>query len=156
MLNCRIDGLSTKSPDLAIIDRNLKIKKNLNIFDKGIKRKIYLFTTKKKSRKIKWLKNKNIKIVLLNKLFSQHDYKKVFKFLLFKGYSRIFVESGLSFTNYLIKNKLLNNIYIFKSNNKLNKYGYNNASSKIIKKIKLRNKLKTFLYEDKVYKEKLK
>lgn len=155
-LNCRIDGLSTKSPDLAIIDRNLKIKKNLNIFDKGIKRKIYLFTTKKNSNKIKWLKNKNIKIILINKLYSQQDYKKVFKLLLFKGYSRIFVESGLSFTNYLIKNKLLNNIYIFKSNNKLNKYGYNNASSKIIKKIKLRNKLKTFLYEDKVYKEKLK
>ena len=91
----------------------------------------------------------------MNKLFSQQDYKKFFKLLLFKGYSRIFIESGLSFINYLIKNKLLNNIYIFKSNNRLKKHGYNNTSSKIIKKIKLRNKLKTFLYEDKVYKEKL-
>ena len=30
LLNCRLEGLENKSPDLVIVDRNLKIKKTLN------------------------------------------------------------------------------------------------------------------------------
>ena len=37
------------------------------------------------------------------------------------GYSRILVETGLTFLNTLIKNKLINDLYIFKSNNNLKK-----------------------------------
>ena len=54
----------------------------------------------------------------------------------------IFIESGLTFTNFLIKNKFLDNIYIFKTNISLKKNGSNNTSINIIKKIKLKNKLK--------------
>ena len=43
LLNCRIDGLTNKSPNLIILDRNLKIKKNLNIFKKKKKEK-FIFT----------------------------------------------------------------------------------------------------------------
>ena len=48
LFNCRIDGLENKSPDLIIIDRKLKIKNNLKIFKKKIKRKIILITCIKK------------------------------------------------------------------------------------------------------------
>ena len=86
----------------------------------------------------------------------KNHYIKIFKFLLKKGYYRILIESGFVFNNFLIQNKFLNNIYIFKSNFKLNKSGFNNTSNYLIKKIKLRNKLDVFLYEDQLFREKLK
>ena len=73
-----------------------------------------------------------------------------------KNYSRVFVESGLTFTNFLIKERLIDNIYIFKTINNLRNNGYNNSSNKLLKKIKLKNKLKVNLDEDKVYFERLK
>ena len=62
---------------------------------------------------------------IINSLKNKKDFKKFFLILKEKGYSRIFVESGLTFLNFLIKNKFLNNIYIFKSKNILNKAGIN-------------------------------
>lgn len=156
LLNCRIDGLINKSPDLIIIDRNLKIKKNLNIFKKKMKRKILLYTMKKNYNKINWLRKKKIKVILNAKMNNKEDYKNIFKSLLLKGYSRIYIESGLTFTNFLIKNKLIDNLYIFKTNFRLGFNGYNNDSNKYIKKIRLKNRLNTYLYNDKVFKEKLK
>ena len=50
LLNCRIRGLENKSPDLVIIDRKLKIKRTLDLFD--IKnRKIIIVTGSKVSKK---------------------------------------------------------------------------------------------------------
>ena len=46
---------------------------------------------------------------------------RLFKSFIKLNFSRIFVESGLTFINFLIKNKLINNIYIFKTNFNLNK-----------------------------------
>ena len=51
------------------------------------------------------------------------------------GYSRIFFETGLTLLNHLIKNKLINDLYIFKSYNKLGKNGKNNNSSLLLKNI---------------------
>ena len=31
LLNCRIEGLENKSPDLVILDRNLKLKKEIEV-----------------------------------------------------------------------------------------------------------------------------
>ena len=39
ILDCRIEGLEKKSPDIIIIDRNLNLKKNLIIFKKKLKEK---------------------------------------------------------------------------------------------------------------------
>ena len=88
-------------------------------------------------------------------MHSKEDYIKIFKTLTKLNFSRILIETGLTFINFLISNKLLNNIYIFKTNSNLNKNGFNNSSNKLIKKIKLRNKLKVFLEEDSVYLERL-
>ena len=51
------------------------------------------------------------------------------------GYSRMLIETGLTFLNNLIKNKMINDLYIFKSNKKLKKNGKNNNTSKYLKKI---------------------
>ena len=45
------------------------------------------------------------------------------------------IEAGLTFLNNLIKNKLIHDLYIFKSNKKLGKNGKNNNTSSYLKKI---------------------
>ena len=72
------------------------------------------------------------------------------------NFTRVFVESGLTLINFLIKYKFLNNIYIFKSNYKLNKQGINYSNSNKLKKISLNNKINVNLFEDELFKEKLK
>ncbi len=51
------------------------------------------------------------------------------------GYSRILVETGLTFLNTLIKNGLINDLYIFKTNYNLKKKGKNNDTFRYIKRI---------------------
>ena len=86
---------------------------------------------------------------------SKEDFFSIFKSLIKLGFSRVFVETGLTFINFLIVNKFINNIYIFKTNTNLLKNGLNNSSNKLIKKIKLKNKLKINLDNDTVYSERL-
>ena len=125
LLNCRIDGLNNKKPDLFIIDLNLKLKKNLLLNNLLKKRKTYLVTSKVKSKKTLGYKKMGYKIILVNQLTSKKDfylfYKKIYKM----GYARILIESGLTFLNNLLKNKLINDLYIFKSGHKLGKNGDN-------------------------------
>ena len=156
VLTCRIKGLTHKSPHLIIIDRNLILKKDLSIFKTKNRRKIYIITTKNDQKKIKWLKNHNIKVIKLQKLDSKEDFGRLFQYFTKLKYSRIFVESGLTFMNFLMKSNFLSNIYIFKTNLNLNKNGINNSSNKLIKRIKLKNKLKVYLENDNVYFEGLK
>ena len=155
LLNCRIDGLENKSPNLIIIDRDLKIKKSLDIFKKKLDRKIYIYTTNNNKKKIYWLKKNNVKVIIMDSMNTKDDYIKIFRSFTKLNFSRIFIESGLTFINFLINNKLLNNIYIFKTDTNLNKNGFNNSSNKLIKKIKLKNKLKVYLNNDNVYLERL-
>ena len=68
------------------------------------------------------------------------------------GYSRILIESGLVFLNYLLKNKLIQDLYIFKNNTKLGKYGSNNGSTNILKKISAKP-LTISLNGDKLFKK---
>ena len=156
LLDCRIEGLEKKSPDLIILDRNLKLKKKLKIFKKNKYRKILLFTSSNNLKKIKFLKKKGIKVFQINSLKSKNDFNNLFNNLKKKGYSRLFVESGLTFLNFLIKNKFLTNIYIFRSNKYLRKLGINYSNPNIIKKIPLKNSINVNLFGDKIFKERLK
>ena len=88
-------------------------------------------------------------------IYAKKDFIKLFKSLINFKFSRILIESGLTLINFLISSKLINNIYIFKTNFKLNKSGFNNSSNELIKKIRLKNKLKIYLDNDTVYKERL-
>ena len=75
-------------------------------------------------------------------------FKKIYKM----GYSRILVESGLTFLNTLIKNRLINDLYIFKSSHNLKKKGGNNASLKYLKSISSKP-ISINLKNDKLYKK---
>ena len=95
-------------------------------------------------------------MIKLQKLNSKEDFNKILQYLMKLKFSRIFVESGLTFMNFLMVNNILNNIYVFKTNFNLKGNGKNNSSNKLIKKIKLKNKLTVNLGNDNVYFERLK
>ncbi len=135
LLNCRIDGLNNKKPDLLIIDLNLKLKKKLQLNNLLKKRKTYLVTSKINSKKALVYKKMGYKIILLNQLKSKSDFYLFYKKIYNMGYARILIEAGLTFLNNLIENKLINDLYIFKSDHKLGKNGRNNHSSKSLRKI---------------------
>ena len=152
-LNCRIEGLEKKSPVVVIIDKYLTLKKNLNIFKSS--KKIYMITASKNRVKQAYFKKKNVTIIY-NQMHNNNDYLSIFSILKEKGFSRILIESGLTFLNFLISETLLNNVYVFLSREKLLKNGSNNSKNDLIKKLKLNNRLKVNLFNDKLYKVKLK
>lgn len=150
LLNCRIEGLNNNKPDLFIIDLDLKLKKRLLLNNLLKKRKTYLITSKKHTKKTMHYVKKGFKIILIDSLKNKDDLKTLFKKIYKMGYSRILVETGLNFLNYLLKNKMLNEIYIFKSNLKLGKNGKNYDTPKYLKKLSPKL-LKLNLNNDKLY-----
>jgi diaminohydroxyphosphoribosylaminopyrimidine deaminase/5-amino-6-(5-phosphoribosylamino)uracil reductase len=152
LLNCRLKGFDNTKPDLLIIDLHLSLKKKLNLLKGKSKRKIFIITSVLKSKKINFFKKKGIKIIFIKFLDNKSDFIKLFKTLKNYGFNRILVESGLTFLNRLLKDKLISNLYLFKSSEKLGKRGKNNASSINLKTFKLDNKIKVNLDNDNLYK----
>ena len=56
------------------------------------------------------------------------------------GKRRLLVESGLVFLNKLFKFKLVNNLFLFKSDVLLRNNGFNNCKINFIKNLKLKKK----------------
>ena len=133
LLNCRIEGLNKSKPDLFIIDLNLKLKKNLLLNKILKKRKTYLVTYKTNIKKAQIFKRKGYKIIFINSLVGKDDFNLLFKKIYQMGYSRILVEAGLTFLNSFLKYRLINDLYIFKTNYNLKKNGKNNATLKYLK-----------------------
>ena len=151
LLNCRIMGMDNAKPDLLIIDRDLKIKTNLNFLNLSNKRKTYIFTKSNNIKKIKILKKK-CKIIKINKLENKNDFLKLLNKIFKLGKRRILIESGLIFLSKLLKLKKKNKLYIFKSNKNLNSKGYNNINIDKFKKYKLKVAVKVNLKNDKLFK----
>ena len=135
LLNCRINGLNNNKPDLFIIDLKLKLRKKLSLKNYSKVRKIFIITNKDNLRKTSAYKKLGYKFIFINKLDNKNDFNSLFKKIYKIGYSRLLVEAGLTFLNSLIKNKLIHDLFIFKSNKKLGKYGKNNDTSNHLKKI---------------------
>ncbi len=155
LLNCRINGLNNFKPDLVIIDRKLRLKKNLALFNLTKKRKTYLFTTSNDAKKISFFKKKNIKIIKVNSLLTKDNFLGLFSKLFQIGKRRILIESGLIFLNQLLKMNFVNNLYIFKSNTKLKSNGYNNSKKNLIKNLKIVKKVNVNLNNDKLLKARI-
>lgn len=135
LLNCRINGLNNHKPDLFIVDMKLKLKKKLSLNSLLKKRKTFLITKKINAKKSLVYKKLGYKIILIDQLNDKNDFNLLCKKIYIMGYSRLLVESGLTFLNYLLKYKLINELYIFKSSYKLGKNGKNNDKLYHLKKI---------------------
>ena len=156
LLNCRISGLNNYKPDLIIIDRNFKLKKNLKLLNICKLRKTYIFTINAENNKSIFFKKRNIKIIKIRSLSNIKDFKILFDKIFKIGKGRILVETGLSFLNELLKFKLINDLYIFKSKKNLKKNGYNNCDNNYIKRLKFNRAINVNLNDDKLFKIRIK
>ena len=102
------------------------------------KRKTYIVTSKSNLRKANIYKRNGYKFIFINNLKEKKDFISLYKKIYKLGYSRVLLETGLIFLDTIIKNKLINNLYLFKSNINLSKIGKNNISPNFLKKIKFK------------------
>ncbi len=153
-LDCRINGLEKKSPDIFIVDRFLKLNKNLKLFKTKNKRKIFVITTKKNNKIFKYFKKRGVKFILFDKKNNKEDLNIILTKIKRLGYTRVFLESGITFLYSFTKQNLINDLYLFKSNKNLGKNGQLNFKINNLKgKMK---KINVNLFEDDLFKVKLK
>jgi len=121
-LNCRLEGLNKFSPKRIILDNNLKMKTNSYIFDTVNKNNTIIFYKNADNSKVLLFKKKGIRLIksclINNKYF---DFKVILKQLYKLGCRNLLIESGNDLSKSIIKNKLFNQFYLFKSSKKLSK-----------------------------------
>ena len=157
LLNCRVEGLEQKSPNIIILDRLFRVKKNSIIFKKN-KMKIYILTNVDSPSKEQFFKKKGVKVIKLKKMENHtKNLKNIFYIIKKLGFNRIIVESGVTFLEQLIKYNLIKNFYLFRSFRNLGTEGSNNTNPLYLKKINFskKNQIKVNLEEDKLYKVKI-
>ena len=115
-LDCRLEGFEKFSPRIIVLDRNLDIKMNSYIFKTVKRNNTLIFHNSSNNNKIKILKKKGITLIK-----SKADNKRLFdlKIILKKLYTlgtrNLLIEGGDEITKYLIKNRLFDRFYLFKS-----------------------------------------
>ena len=127
VLSCRLQGLNEYSPRRLIIDRALKIRKTSPIINDNRRINTIIFHNSKDKKKINYIKSKGVKLSYVDlDVSGRINLRKVFSKVYSFGISTIIVEGGKSLTRTLLKNKLINEFYLFKSNKNLKKLGKNN------------------------------
>ena len=115
-LNCRLKGFEKFSPRRIILDRNLEMKINSYIFKSAKKNNTIVFHNSYDNKKIQILKKKGITLIKSkidnNKLF---DLRIILKKLYTLGTRNLLIEGGDVITKNLIKNRLIDKFYLFKS-----------------------------------------
>ncbi len=138
VLDCRLDGLSDRSPDIFILDRKLILKRNLKIF--SIKnRRIYIFHSDKIKKKI--LKLRNIKYIKIKEENNMLDIQTMIKKISNLGYMRILVEGGAKLSASLLNKNLINEIAWFRASKIMGNNGISAISDLNIENI---DRLKKF------------
>ena len=115
-LNCRLKGLEKFSPRRIILDKDLKIKLNSYIFKSVKKNNTIIIHNSLNNNKIETLKKKGM-ILVKSKLDNKKlfNLKIVLKKLYILGTRNLLIEGGDMITKNLIKNRLIDKFYLFKS-----------------------------------------
>ena len=121
-LNCRLKGFEKFSPIRVILDKNLDIKQNSYVFKTIQKKNTIIFHNSTNSLKIKNFRTKGVILIKskLNKL-NLFNLKSILKDLYKFGVRNLLIEGGDKITKNLLKNKLINQFYLFKSSKVLPK-----------------------------------
>ena len=125
-LDCRLEGLEHRSPDIFLLDRNLELNKSLNIFSNK-KRKLYVFYSDKLHKNI--LKSKNIQYIKIEELNNKLNINTIIKTISKLGYMRILVEGGPKLATSLLNNDLINEINWFRASDIMGDNGLGAISS---------------------------
>ena len=155
-LNCRVEGLEKFSPKRIILDKNLKIKINSKIVKTSYDFKTIIFYNKINTSKINILKKRKINLYKI-KLNNQNnlDLKEILKKIYKLNVSRLLIEGGKELTNSFMKESLIDELLLFKSNENLGSKGrlnINNIIKMSNKKSKLKKKVIVNLEDDNLYK----
>ena len=151
-LNCRLEGLKRFSPKRIILDSNLEMNTKSYIFKTANKNNTIIFYNKAKGKKTLIFKRKGIQLIKSNLLKNDDfDIKLIYKKLYRLGCRNLLVEGGNSLSSSIIKNKLFNQFYLFKSPKNLSKlvvYKNFNFFKDLSQKYKNKKKIKTQLGKD--------
>ena len=121
-LNCRLKGFEKFSPIRVILDKNLKIDLNSNIFKSAKKNNTIIFHNSSNTLKTKILKKRHMNLIKMkHSKYNQFDLKTVLKKLYKLGVRNLLVEGGDDLTKNFIKSRLINQFYLFKSTKILSK-----------------------------------
>ncbi len=148
-LNCRLKGFEKFSPKRVILDRNLEIKMNCYILKSIKKNNTIIFHNSPNNKKIQMLKKRGI-ILVKSKTTNKNlfDLRLILKKLYILGTRCLLVEGGDKITKNLIKNRLIDKFYLFKSPKNLSTdrkhqifTSFNVLNSRYKKKFKFSSKL---------------
>jgi len=153
-LSCRINGLEDYSPRRLIIDKDLKINKKSPIINDHNKSNVIIFHSSRDKKKINHFKSKGIRLNYTD-LDAQNNInlKKVFSKAYNIGIGSILIEGGKTLTKSVLRDKLINEFYLFKSKKNLKNLGKNNIydfKKKINYFLKKKENIETFLDGDKI------
>jgi diaminohydroxyphosphoribosylaminopyrimidine deaminase / 5-amino-6-(5-phosphoribosylamino)uracil reductase len=148
-LNCRLKGLIKFSPKRIILDKNLDMNLNSYIFKSANKDNTIIFYNYANKNKIHKFKRKGIKLIKLKLIKKNYfDLKIVLKKLYTLGCRNLLVEGGNDLTCNLLKHRIFNEFYLFKSTKILSKLVnykdfncYKELSQNYKNKIKIDSKL---------------
>ena len=115
LLDCRLEGLENYSPDIFILDRELKIDLSKNIFKKKNRKVFILHNIDPKKIKSAKYKKKKIELISISKSNEYLDIRKVLRKIADYGYQSILVEGGGKISASVLSNNLVDNIYWFKA-----------------------------------------
>ena len=121
-LNCRLSGYEKFSPKRIILDKDLNINFNTYIFKSAKKNNTVIFHCSSNHSKIKILKKKGITLIKLRLNFKKKfNLKIILKKVFSLGIRNLLVEGGDKITKNMLKNRLINQFYLFESLKKLSK-----------------------------------
>ena len=121
-LDCRLKDLSKFSPKRIILDNKLEINTNSYIFRSANKNNTIIFYKNAIKAKISVFKKKRICLIKSNLSKNEYfDIKIILKKLYDLGCRNLLVEGGNDLSKNIIKKKLFNEFYLFKSPKNLSK-----------------------------------
>ena len=114
LLNCRLDGMAKRSPDVVILDRYLKINKNFKIFQNNFKNKMYIYSIDDSYNGS--YETKKLNTTIVDKNLNNKDYFNfIFSDLASKGINNLLIEVGAKLSTILLSLNLIDNLIIYRS-----------------------------------------
>jgi len=151
-LDCRLEGLHKFSPKRIILDNNLEMNTKSYIFRTANKDNTIIFYKNAKIAKTLIFRKKGIQLIKSNLLKNGNfDIKLILKKLYNLGCRNLLVEGGNDLSKSIIKDKLFNQFYLFKSTKNLSKlvtYKDFNFFKDLSQKYKSKNIINTQLGKD--------
>ena len=153
-LNCRIKGFSNYSPKRIILDNKLQTKINSYIIKTANKDNTIIFYNQASKSKVLDFKKKKIQLIKskINKQ-GKFDFKTILKKLYKFNCRNLLIEGGDALTSHLLKNRIFNKFYLYKSPKNLSKeteYLKFNSLDVLKKNYKNKFNLNLFLGKDKI------